>query len=112
MIKTDTGLKKKDIYRMARVIMGVGNIREALVFGSRAKENYRPGSDIDLALKGDGLTLKDILRLSTALDDLDLPYHIDVVIYDRIGEPGLKDHIDRLGIDLLKVFESRPDTIA
>lgn len=94
---------------MAKVIMDAGNIREALIFGSRAKGNFRPGSDIDLALKGVGLTLKDILRLTAALDELDLPYHIDLVIYDRITEPDLKDHIDRLGIDLFQFAPNNQD---
>lgn len=102
MNKPDTGINAKDISRITQVITDAGNIREALLFGSRAKGNFRPGSDIDLALKGVGLTLKDILRVSAALDDLDLPYQIDLVIYDRITETALKDHIDRLGIDLLQ----------
>ena len=76
------------------------SIREAIVFGSRAKGTARPGSDIDIALKGDQLKLEDVLKLSVAIDDFWIPNKVDLVIYDRITELELKDHIDRAGISI------------
>ncbi|MBN2637466.1 MAG: nucleotidyltransferase domain-containing protein [Bacteroidales bacterium] len=73
-----------------------------MLFGSRAKGNYNRGSDIDLTIKGDNLTLNDVLDLSIDLDDLMLPYKFDLIIYDRIKEKDLIDHILRVGIPLLK----------
>ncbi len=36
--------------------------------------------------------------LSVKLDDLNLPYNIDLVNYQTINEPALKEHINRVGI--------------
>ncbi|NLJ78852.1 MAG: nucleotidyltransferase domain-containing protein, partial [Tissierellia bacterium] len=66
--------------------------------GSRAKGNYRNGSDIDLALLGKDLDLQYINRIHLDIDELYLPYKLDLVIYSRIENNDLIDHIDRVGI--------------
>lgn len=69
------------------------------MFGSRAKGNYKPGSDIDLAVKGP--VEKDTLsKLLTAFEESLLPYFVDVVVYDRLQNEALREHIDRVGISI------------
>lgn len=84
-----------------RIIQKSPNIQDAILFGSRAKGTFSPGSDIDIALKGKDIVLNDVLDLKTALEELNLPYKFDLVIYDRITEEALKEHITRVGISLL-----------
>jgi predicted nucleotidyltransferase len=73
-------------------------IREAVLYGSRAKGKYRRGSDIDMSLKTDEtFTRTDLLRISGDFDDSDIPYFVDVSIYDQLSNPDLKAHIDRVG---------------
>ena len=73
-------------------------IRQAILYGSRAKGNYRNGSDIDLTLKtGDDFTFGDLLHIAGDFDDSDMPYFVDVSIYDKLSNPDLKAHIDRVG---------------
>ena len=72
---------------------------KVILFGSRAKGNFREGSDIDLAIKGP-VTLDDRSRWSLAYDDLYLPWKLDLAIYHLIEEPALKEHIDRVGLTL------------
>jgi type I restriction enzyme S subunit len=74
-------------------------VDKALVFGSRAKGNYKEGSDIDLALKG-YITAKDLLDLHGKLEALNLPYSFDLVNYNTINEPALKEHVDRAGVEM------------
>jgi len=74
-------------------------IDKGIIFGSRAKGNYKDGSDIDIAIKGENLKLDDILALKVKLDDLDLPYNIDLINYADIKEPDLTEHIDRVGVE-------------
>jgi predicted nucleotidyltransferase len=69
----------------------------AIVYGSRAKGNYRNGSDIDITLDGSALTYDDLLRIETALDDLMLPWGIDLSLLSHIDNPALLDHITRIG---------------
>lgn len=72
-------------------------IDEAVVYGSRAKGTAKPGSDIDLALKGAGLDVHTLNQISLALDDLLLPWTFDVSIYEAIDNTDLRLHIERVG---------------
>ena len=72
-----------------------------ILFGSRAKGNYREGSDIDLAIKGADMTLKDRDRWLLKYETLNLPWKLDLVIYHHIKEPALLEHINRAGIQIL-----------
>jgi type I restriction enzyme, S subunit len=92
------GLTDKVVEKIKDVFEENSNIDKAIIFGSRAKGNYKPGSDIDIALKGQYLTFDDILKLHAKLDDLNMAYEIDLLNYDTIKEPALKEHIDRAGI--------------
>jgi len=103
-IKTQFGLDQSDIKDIVAILKENRKVQKIIIYGSRAKGNYSKGSDIDIALKGQNLHTNDILNLSVELDDLDLPYKIDLVIYDRIEEKSLKEHIDRVGVGL---FERR-----
>lgn len=91
------GLTDKEIAKMKSVFEVESGIAEVVLYGSRAKGNYRPGSDIDLTLKGRDLTERQLVELSIRLDDLLLPYEIDLSIFEHIDNPDLTDHINRLG---------------
>lgn len=95
------GLIDNDLARIVDVLAMNGRVEQAILFGSRAKGTHKPGSDVDIALKGSGLTLNDLLALSVALDELWIPLRFDLLLYDRIDEPALLDHIDRVGKNLM-----------
>ena len=95
---TNIGLKEELIKELKQIFSSSENIESVILFGSRAKENFKNGSDIDLAIKGKDLILKDIYSLQNKIDDLNLPYTFDIQIYNDIKEPALKEHIDRVGI--------------
>lgn len=73
-------------------------IDQVIIFGSRAKGNYRHGSDIDLAIKGQQLTFNQLMQLQNQIDDLNMPYTVDLIQYDQLGNQELVAHIDRVGI--------------
>ncbi len=95
-----TGISADDLNNILRILKKNQKISEVILFGSRAKGTYDSGSDIDLALKGKNLVLNDILDISIALDELLLPYKFDLIIYERIKETDLLEHIARAGISL------------
>lgn len=72
-------------------------IAQAIMYGSRAKGNYRPGSDIDLMLVGDGLDLSVVSAVASELEESDIPYTVDVSARDHIESPALREHIERVG---------------
>ena len=102
MNNVNTGIDASDVKEILEIIRKNKKIGEVILFGSRAKGNFAPGSDIDLALKGQEITLNDILDLYADLDTLDLPFRFDLVIYNRIKEKSLLDHIERVGINLFR----------
>jgi len=98
------GLKDEIVRQITEVLARHREIEEVLIYGSRAKGTFKPGSDIDLTCKGKGLDLKILNRISIELDDLLLPYTFDLSIYDHISNPDLLDHIARVG----RLFYRRP----
>jgi type I restriction enzyme S subunit len=102
------GLTEKTIAKINTVFASHPAIEKAVLFGSRAKGNYRPGSDIDLTLYGDALASSDLDEIITELDDLLLPYRIDLSIFDAIDHAKLREHIERIGV----VFYQRAEASA
>lgn len=92
------GLKPDTISRINSVLAAHPDIEQAVLYGSRAKGNYRAGSDIDLCLKGEALTLTQLLKIENELDDLLLPYKIDLSLHHALDNPELIDHIRRAGV--------------
>lgn len=99
----DYGLKKETIEKLNSVFIQFPEIDAAILYGSRAKGNYRIGSDIDLTLKGEKLTNSALNSISIKIDDLLLPYMVDISILTQISNPDLVEHIERVG----KVFYER-----
>jgi uncharacterized protein len=92
------GLSEATIEKIQAVLACHPQVETAVLYGSRAKGNYKPGSDIDLTLYGgEELTLRVLLRLMSEMDDLLLPYTIDLSIFHTIDDPDLIDHIERVG---------------
>lgn len=72
-------------------------VERALLFGSRAKGTHKPGSDIDLALIGQGLDWRKLGQIDDALDDLLLPYRFSLVELSERTDADLAAQIHRLG---------------
>ena len=100
------GLQEAVIERINGVFRGFPGIDEVILYGSRAKENFKPGSDIDLTVKGEPIDLSTLYKVERELDDLMLPYKIDLSIWSQIDNPDLLVHIQRVGV----VFYSRRTT--
>lgn len=92
------GLENSVIEKIVAELEKLPVIESAILYGSRAKGNYRNGSDIDLTLTGEKLTAKALYRLDNALEELLLPYSIDLSILKEIDNPRLLEHIQRVGI--------------
>ncbi len=94
------GLSQKSLSEVIGVIRNYMEIDEAKLFGSRAMGNFKNGSDIDIAILGDAISLSLILKLKNDFEESSLPYFVDIVNYNSISNPELKRHIDQNGITL------------
>jgi predicted nucleotidyltransferase len=92
------GLSEKTVGAIRLVLARHPEVERAVLFGSRAKGNYKPGSDIDLALAGPGLGQKTVNQMYEELDDLPIPYCFSLVLFSKMTDPEVISHISRIGI--------------
>jgi predicted nucleotidyltransferase len=97
MSSPEFGLPPATLEAIRRILAEVPAVKKAVIYGSRAKGTYRPGSDIDLTLFGDGLDLDILGRIATRLHESPIPYQVDLAIFELIDHAGLRDHIQRVG---------------
>ena len=94
------GIKEDQIRKMQAVFAAYPQVQKVILYGSRAKGNYKTGSDIDLCLVGQDLDQTFLYRIEELLDELLLPYTFDLSIYGNLSNQDLIDHIDRVGVVL------------
>ncbi|MDO9011052.1 MAG: nucleotidyltransferase domain-containing protein [Gallionella sp.] len=94
------GLSAATLDKLSCVFARHNLIRSVLIYGSRAKGNYRAGSDIDLTIKGDEISFAELMQIEDQIDDLMLPYTVDLSQYQQIGNDELIAHIDRVGVEI------------
>jgi len=92
------GLSEDTLSRIHEVLAAHAEVEQAVLYGSRAKGNFRESSDIDLCLIGAGISLTQQLQIESELDDLLLPYKIDLSRFHALDNPALIDHIRRVGV--------------
>jgi uncharacterized protein len=93
------GLKESVIQQICGVLVRYPQVDKAVLYGSRAKGNYQNGSDIDLTLCGEAeLNLHTLYRIMDEIDDLLLPYSIDLSIFNNITDADVAGHIKRVGV--------------
>lgn len=103
MSTQEFGLPPATLETIRRILAETPAVEKALIYGSRAKGNERPGSDIDLTLFGEALDLDMLGSIATRLDESPIPYQVDLSLYNQIDNSRLRDHIDRVG----KLFYQR-----
>ncbi len=91
------GLTQETIDKINSVFKKHPEIDKVIIYGSRAKGNYRTGSDIDLSMFGNDLKYDLIGKVSSEIDDLNTPYLFDISIFSDLHSPSLEEHINRVG---------------
>jgi predicted nucleotidyltransferase len=92
------GLPAHAIDKLSDVFRSWPQIQRVVLYGSRAKGNFKAGSDIDLTIEADALSLSQLLALENQIDDLLLPWMVDLSLKRHIDNPALLDHIHRVGV--------------
>ena len=93
----NNGLPDGAIAQIRTVFSRHPEVEKAILYGSRAKGNFKPGSDVDLTLMGADLTLEIMGQIQNELEDGLLPYRLDLSIFSQITHPDLIGHIQRVG---------------
>ncbi len=107
---TEIGISVSNVEKILAVLAQHPLVDRAILYGSRAKGTHRRGSDIDLTLDGAGLGLADLGSIADELDDLLLPYTIDLSLLHLIEHKDLRAHIERVGVEFYR-RQPTPPTI-
>lgn len=70
-----------------------------VIFGSRAKGNFKDNSDIDIAVWGD-IDFNEKVKIKDELTSLDIPYFIDVVFVNSLLKQELINSIINEGVEV------------
>ncbi len=74
-------------------------VEKAVVFGSRARGDYKKASDI--ALFGENLTHTINTKIFYKLDELYMPYKIDLINFNTLGEENkIRENILKEGVEI------------
>ncbi|MDB5255437.1 MAG: hypothetical protein JWM14_132 [Chitinophagaceae bacterium] len=96
MIKS--GLTERDLNTISSIFSKYPSVHLVYLFGSRAKGNYKKGSDIDMAIMNAGVIEETISRIKGDFEESSLPYLVDLVYYPSLNHVDMKEHIDRVHI--------------
>ena len=91
------GLRIGELDQIIKIIANNAKIKTAKIYGSRAKGNFKPWSDIDLVIDGDELDLSDKFSLDNSFYELDIPQKVDLLLLKHLDNPDLLSHIERVG---------------
>lgn len=92
------GLTSATVADIHSVLARHPEVERAVLYGSRAKGNYKPGSDVDLTLVGAELTPKILGKIERDFDDGPLPYRFDLSIFSQITQADILEDIQRVGV--------------
>ncbi len=97
-ITTICGLPETTITTMHTILKKYPNVEKAILYGSRAKGDYKNGSDIDLTFIGENINYDDLVHIAGEFDESNIIYTVDVSIFNDIDNLALRDHIHRVGM--------------
>lgn len=102
----DTGIDPQTRRKLEQVFANYPYVEQVKLYGSRAKGTFHARSDIDLVVYGHGLDRFIIARILMDLDDLDIPYLVDLQNYHDLKNRQLIEHIDRVGVVIYSAIAS------
>ncbi len=92
------GLTERDIITLKTIFKKYPEVKSVYIFGSRAKGNYKPGSDIDLAIMNEAVSARTLSNLNSDFSESSLPYTVDLVNFTSLKHPEFIAHIERVGL--------------
>ncbi len=92
------------VEKLKHIFKSYPDISKVWLYGSRAMGTHRTGSDIDLCIEANSLTTKQLLQIENEIDDLLLPWKVDLSLKHQIDNEALLDHIKKVAV----VFYQRP----
>jgi len=94
------GLSAAILDELRLVFSRFSAVDRVLIYGSRARGDFRPGSDIDLLVLAPTMAAPELARLWMALDDLPIIFRLDVSLCQEVDNPKLMRNMLADGVTL------------
>lgn len=88
----------KEVYEKIKKVIDRNKSCKILLFGSRARGDYKETSDIDLAVLSE-ISRDEQYKLMNEIDMLDIVYKVDIVFVDSNTKAELVESIKRDGVE-------------
>ena len=75
-------------------------IDKVLLFGSRARNDHRVNSDVDICLFGKNVNHLILAKVSMDIDELNTPLSFDILNFNELNKVELIDNILKEGIEI------------
>ena len=95
-----TGLSERVTDLLRAELSRLPEVRAAYLYGSRARGDYKPQSDIDIAIDAPSMTQQNFAQLWSAIDALPIAYPLDCIWLQALPESSLKAQVERDGLVL------------
>lgn len=95
---SSVGLSREELKALQNVFSKYPEIESVVLFGSRAMNTHKHGSDVDLLLRGKKIDFGTVANVHGDLADTTLPYFFDVLSENTLESPELKEHVRRFGV--------------
>ena len=87
------------------------NIYKIVLFGSRARGDYRPNSDIDLAIFSRSISNLEVANFTNEIEDLDTLLKFDIVLMTPDTDPRLLENVKQEGVVLLELLSNKVENL-
>jgi predicted nucleotidyltransferase len=92
----DFGITEKGRKILTEIFGRYPEVSKVLVFGSRAKGTFGERSDLDMVVI-DPIDRRTLGSLWMDINESDLPFTVDLQVWNAIRNENLKEHINRVG---------------
>ena len=90
------GLNSRQLEILQNIFKKYPNLVKVLIFGSRATNNFKPFSDIDLCLFGK-IKPSDLDKINNDIIQSNLLYFVDVLYAEDIKDQKISTNINKYG---------------
>ena len=87
------------------------NIYKIVLFGSRARGDYRPNSDIDLAIFSRSISNLEVANFTNEIEDLDTLLKFDIVFMTPDTDPRLLENVKQEGVILMELLSNKVENL-
>jgi len=101
------GIEEEILDKIVEIFKKYKQVKKACIFGSRARGDYKRGSDVDICIWLEDDVENPIYKIEDELEEVDTILLFDIVVFSSITKESLKDSIIKEGVVIYEREDSR-----